>query len=137
MASVVAGVVASFAGVLYALSLRFVNTSVFATDMTIDVLLMTIIGGVGTLIGPIIGAGLVEFAHHWLSSLADVHWIFERWIILYGIVYILVVIFFPLGIVGTIRTKFFHRPNRQKKIKLNDQGKIVEGGDGDDIYRNG
>ncbi|MBP2079743.1 branched-chain amino acid ABC transporter permease [Oceanobacillus polygoni] len=112
IASVVAGVVASFAGVLYALSLRFVNTGVFATDLTIDVLLMTIIGGVGTLVGPILGAGLVEFAHHWLSGLADVHWIFERWIILYGTIYILVVIFFPLGIVGTIQSKFTNRPLR-------------------------
>ncbi|WP_036833157.1 branched-chain amino acid ABC transporter permease [Pontibacillus litoralis] len=109
IASIVSGVVASLAGVLYALSLRFVNTGVFATDLTIDVLLMTIIGGVGTLIGPIIGAGLVELAHHWLSSLADVHWIFERWIILYGTLYILVVIFFPLGIIGTIRSKLAGR----------------------------
>ncbi|AXI08185.1 branched-chain amino acid ABC transporter permease [Oceanobacillus zhaokaii] len=137
IASVVAGVVASFAGVLYSISLRFVNTSVFATDMTIDVLLMTIIGGVGTLIGPIIGAGLVEFAHHWLSSLADVHWIFERWIILYGIVYILVVIFFPLGIVGTIQKKFFNRQNFQKKKQQNHRGKLEEGRDKDEIYRNG
>ncbi|MFD1037122.1 branched-chain amino acid ABC transporter permease [Virgibacillus byunsanensis] len=105
IASIVSGVVASLSGVLYMLSLRFVDTSVFATDITIDVLLMTIIGGVGTLIGPIVGAGLVEFAHHWLSGLSDVHWIFERWIILYGTVYILVVIFFPLGIVGTIQSK--------------------------------
>lgn len=109
LVSVVAGVVASFAGVLYMLSLRFVNTSVFHTDVTIDVLLMTIIGGVGTLVGPIIGAALIELAHHWISGLANVHWIFERWIILYGTVYILVVIFFPLGIVGTIRSKFSGR----------------------------
>lgn len=123
LASVVAGVVASFAGVLYALSLRFVNTAVFATDLTIDVLLMTIIGGVGTLIGPIVGAGLVEFAHHWLSGLADVHWIFERWIILYGIVYVLVVIFFPLGIVGTIQSKFMNRPVRALRTNRNSDGK--------------
>lgn len=107
--SVIAGVVASYSGVLYILSLRFVDTSVFATELTIDVLLMTIIGGVGTLIGPIIGASLIEFAHHFLSGLADVHWIFERWIILYGTVYILVVIFFPLGIAGTIRKKWTDR----------------------------
>ncbi|WP_164670162.1 branched-chain amino acid ABC transporter permease [Virgibacillus doumboii] len=109
--SVIAGVIASLAGVLYVLSLRFIDTSVFAVDVTLDALLMTIIGGVGTLVGPLIGAGLVEFAHHWLSDLADVHWIFERWIILYGTVYILVVIFFPQGIVGTLQTKFRNRFN--------------------------
>ncbi|MFC4559445.1 branched-chain amino acid ABC transporter permease [Virgibacillus kekensis] len=109
--SVVAGVIASFAGVLYVLTLRFIDTSVFAVDVTLDALLMTIIGGVGTLVGPLIGAGLVEFAHHWLSDLANVHWIFERWIILYGTVYILAVIFFPQGIVGTLQAKFRGRYN--------------------------
>ncbi|WP_174615830.1 branched-chain amino acid ABC transporter permease [Virgibacillus ihumii] len=107
--SVISGIIASLAGVLYVLSLRFIDTSVFAVDVTLDALLMTIIGGVGTLIGPIIGAGLMEFAHHWLSDLADVHWIFERWIIIYGTVYILAVIFFPQGIVGTIQNKFVNR----------------------------
>ena len=72
-------------------------------DITLDALLMTIIGGVGTLVGAIIGAGLIEFAHHWLTELAKKHWIFERWIIFFGIIYILVVMFFPLGIVGTLR----------------------------------
>ncbi|SHF81861.1 branched-chain amino acid ABC transporter permease [Ornithinibacillus halophilus] len=124
IASVVSGVIASFAGVLYIISIRFVNTDVFATDLTIDVLLMTIIGGVGTLIGPIIGAGLIEFAHHWLSSLSDVHWIFERWIILYGTVYILVVIFFPLGIVGTIRAKFLGS-SAKKGLKDNQKSEAI------------
>lgn len=103
IASIVSGVMAGLAGVLYALSLRFVNTSVFNIDVTLDALLMTIIGGVGTLIGAIIGAGVIELAHHWLTELAKVHWIFERWIIFFGIIYILVVMFFPAGIVGTLR----------------------------------
>jgi branched-chain amino acid transport system permease protein len=111
-ASVVSGVLAGIAGILYAMSLRFVNTSVFSMDITLDALLMTIIGGVGTLIGAIIGAGLIEFAHDWLTELAKVHWIFERWIIFFGIIYILVVIFFPLGIVGTLRTMNWKRKKR-------------------------
>ncbi|WP_078548282.1 branched-chain amino acid ABC transporter permease [Litchfieldia alkalitelluris] len=103
IASIVAGVIASISGSMYVLTLRFVNTSVFKMDVTLDALLMTIIGGVGTLVGAIIGAGLIEFAHHWLTDLAKVHWIFERWIIFFGILYILVVMFFPAGIVGTTR----------------------------------
>jgi branched-chain amino acid transport system permease protein len=50
IASIVAGVIASLGGSLYAISLRFVNTSVLSLDITLDALLMTIIGGVGTLI---------------------------------------------------------------------------------------
>ncbi|MBS4171996.1 branched-chain amino acid ABC transporter permease [Bacillus sp. FJAT-49736] len=59
MASIISGVMACLAGSLYATSLRFVNTSVFAMDTTLDALLMTIIGGVGTLLGPIVGAAFL------------------------------------------------------------------------------
>ncbi len=115
-ASVVSGVLAGIAGILYAMSLRYVNTSVFSMDITLDALLMTIIGGVGTLVGAIIGAGLIEFAHDGLTELAKEHWIFERWIIFFGIIYILVVIFFPLGIVGTLK-RFSWKRKKQPSVK--------------------
>lgn len=95
IASVVAGTVASLAGSFYAVSLRFVNTSVMTMDITLDALLMTIIGGVGTLVGPLLGAAVIEYAQHALSGLARDYPIFERWIIFFGILYILAVIFFP------------------------------------------
>ncbi|EDL63831.1 branched-chain amino acid ABC transporter permease [Bacillus sp. SG-1] len=123
--SVVSGVVASISGVLYMLTLRFVDTSVFATEVTLDALLMTIIGGVGTLIGPIIGAALVEFAHHWLSGLSDVHWIFERWIILFGTVYILAVIFFPKGIAGTLQGIFKKKSGKSHDKAVSSDKKIA------------
>ena len=124
IASVVAGAVASLAGSLYAVSLRFVNTSVMAMDVTLDALMMTIIGGVGTLIGPIIGAGVIEFAQHYLSGLARDYPIFERWIIFFGILYILAVIFFPRGIVGTVFIKYneWKMKKRQKPAAV----KLVE-----------
>ncbi|RBW68343.1 branched-chain amino acid ABC transporter permease [Bacillus taeanensis] len=113
IANVVAGMTAGLAGMFYAMSLRFVNTTVFSTEVTLDALLMTIIGGVGTLFGAVIGAGLIEFARHGLMDLAKVHWIFERWIILFGIVYILVVMFFPAGIVGTAKIWWQKRTRKQ------------------------
>lgn len=126
IASVIAGMLASVAGSLYAMSLRFVNTSVFAMDVTLDALLMTIIGGVGTVIGAIIGSGVMEFAHYGLTNLAKVHWIFERWIIFFGIVYILAVMFFPKGIVGA-----FHmikdRVKRKKTSQEKDENKKLTG----------
>lgn len=126
IASVIAGMLASVAGSLYAMSLRFVNTSVFAMDVTLDALLMTIIGGVGTVIGAIIGSGVMEFAHYGLTNLAKVHWIFERWIIFFGIVYILAVMFFPKGIVGA-----FHmikdRLKRKKTSQEKDENKKLTG----------
>lgn len=112
ISNLVAGVVAGLAGLLYALSVRFVNpTSVLGVENTIDVLLMTVIGGVGTLYGAIIGAGVIEFASHWLMSLKDVHPIFERWTILFGVIFILIILFFPAGIAGTIK----QRMNRKRE----------------------
>lgn len=109
IANIVAGVSASLAGIMYALSIKFVNTSVFAVDKTVDALLMTIVGGVGTLFGPLLGSVIIQYAHESLTELAKVHWIFERWLILFGIIYILIVMFFPKGIVGTIQEKWAAR----------------------------
>ncbi|MHA6261102.1 branched-chain amino acid ABC transporter permease [Sporosarcina sp. CAU 1771] len=125
IASVVAGVVASLAGSLYAVSLRFVNTSVMSLDITLDALLMTIIGGVGTLIGPILGAGVIELTQHYLSGLAKEYPIFERWIIFFGITFILVVIFFPKGVVGTIREKLWKRKTKNTKVSVDESTKEV------------
>lgn len=113
ISNVVAGVMAGLAGIIYAISIRFVSPeSVLGVENTIDVLLMTVIGGVGTLIGPIIGAGVVEVSSHYLMGLAETHPIFQRWVILFGFVFILIVLFFPKGIVGTIDEKI-----RTKKRK--------------------
>ena len=123
IASVVSGVIAGIAGMLYSISLRFVNTSVFSIDITLDALLMTIIGGVGTLIGAIIGSGLIEFAHHWLTEMAKAHWIFERWIIFFGIIYILAVMFFPQGIVGTLKKLSWKKDKVNKQLGKSNKSK--------------
>lgn len=112
-ASVVAGIVASISGSMYVLTLRFVNTTVFAMDMTLNALLMTIIGGVGTLFGAIIGSAIIEWAHHGLTELAKFHPIFERWIIFFGLLYIVVVLVFPAGITGTLRLWWMKRKGRR------------------------
>jgi len=103
ISSIVAGVVASLSGIMYAISYRYVGSaSVFGIDKTIDALLMTIIGGVGTLFGPLLGSGIINIAHELLADLAKVHPIFERWLILFGILYVLIVMFFPKGIMGSL-----------------------------------
>jgi branched-chain amino acid transport system permease protein len=99
---VISGMVAATAGGMWAVLQRYVNTSVLSLDQTISALLMTIIGGVGTLTGAIFGAGVITFVNEWLSSLASVHPIFERWLMFFGILYIIIVMFFPKGLLGSI-----------------------------------
>lgn len=100
---VISSVVASLAGAVYAIFQRFVNTSVLSLDKTVEALLATIIGGAGTLAGPVFGAAVLRFAQDWLASLAQVHPIFDRWMVIFGVVYIVTVMFFPKGVIGTIR----------------------------------
>lgn len=112
ISSIVAGVVAAYSGALYVVTLRFVDPSVFSIEITLDALLMTMIGGVGTLLGPIFGSGIVEFLQHYLSIFANFSPIFERWIIFLGLLYIIVILGFPKGVVGTVSHMI---TKRQKK----------------------
>ncbi|KEO82611.1 branched-chain amino acid ABC transporter permease [Tumebacillus flagellatus] len=105
----ISGCVAAMAGGLWTVLQKYVNTNVFAMDRTIDALLMTIVGGVGTLFGPIVGAGVITFAHEWLSSLSTQYPFLERWLLFFGILYIVIVMFFPKGILGTIRDKWRYK----------------------------
>lgn len=116
IASIAAGVVASFSGALYAISLRFINTNVFSIEVTLDALLMTMIGGLGTLAGAIVGAGIIEFLRHFLSELAATHPIFERWTIILGFLYIIVLLGFPKGIAGIVK-KLTSKKRRKNKKK--------------------
>lgn len=113
ISNVVAGVVASLAGIAWALQQRFVSTGVMAVDKTIDALLMTTIGGTGTLYGALIGVGLTNTARNGLSNLSKTHPVFERWYILFGLLYILIILFFPRGIMGVL-----NRIRKNKKDEL-------------------
>lgn len=102
IAMVVAGVFAALAGVLSALWNFGASPSFLHVNRTIDALLMTIIGGVGTLVGPMLGAGVLELLGYWLNNIFG-----PRWPLVFGLVYVLIVLFVPYGIVGTWRLRSF------------------------------
>jgi len=96
---VVAGMIAGLAGALHALYLRNITPeTTLGVGRTIEALLMTIIGGVGTLLGPVIGAIVNLLLGNFL---ADQPLFRTTWQLILGIGYILLVLFFPYGIVGT------------------------------------
>lgn len=119
ISNLVAGSVAAFAGVLFALLMRFVSVpSVLGVDLTLNALLITIVGGVGTLFGAILGAGIIEIVQQLLQSLAKSYPIFDRWLLLFGLAYILIVLFFPYGIVGSLRMKWAQFKYKRLQIEL-------------------
>lgn len=115
-----AAVIASIAGALYALSLQYVSVGqTLSFDVMIDVLLMTVIGGMGTLYGAVIGSALLGVSSAYLQSLlgvAHATWLGrvpvlgalldgERWPFWLGLLFVLSVYFFPRGVVGELRLR--------------------------------
>jgi branched-chain amino acid transport system permease protein len=110
IAIITAGVLAAGAGVLRGLALKGASPSVLGLDFTINPLLMVIIGGMGTFVGPIIGAFGLRLIEQFLR---DSIWtvggievnIGERWALILGVIFIISVMIFPHGIVGTWYSK--------------------------------
>ncbi|MHA3964285.1 MAG: branched-chain amino acid ABC transporter permease [Candidatus Thorarchaeota archaeon SMTZ1-45] len=102
---VISGAIAGLAGAFYAPYLRVIDPhSVLGVEITINAMLYTIIGGIGTLFGPILGTGVVVY-----SELNLVDFITEGlglpgqlWLVVLGVMYIFIVLFMPFGIVGSI-----------------------------------
>ncbi|HEX9115842.1 MAG TPA: branched-chain amino acid ABC transporter permease [Anaerolineae bacterium] len=96
IAVTLSGVMAALAGLMNALWNLNATPDVLSVDTTINALLMTIIGGVGTLVGPMLGAGVLQLLGYWLNIIFG-----PQWPLIIGIVYILLVLFLPYGVVGT------------------------------------
>ena len=107
--------VATILGGLYVMWVGYANPeSVLGVPIMLDVLLMVIIGGMGTLYGGLAGAIFLRVAYTFLPDLQSIaqslwpnihflHSLLERWLLIFGILFILVVFFFPKGIIGTVQ----------------------------------
>ena len=93
---VLAGFVGGIAGLLYPLYLNFIDPSLLNWTTTGDMLMMTLIGGMGTLWGPILGAGFYILAQGLLETIT------EQWRLILGLIFIVVVLGFPSGIAGLL-----------------------------------
>jgi branched-chain amino acid transport system permease protein len=121
IASSFGSVVATVLGGLYALWVRYVNPeSTLGVPIMLDVLLMVIIGGLGTLYGGIVGAVVLLTARTLLPDLRALgaalapgsevlQRLADRWLLYFGILFILVVFFFPKGVLGTVREAWARR----------------------------
>jgi branched-chain amino acid transport system ATP-binding protein len=93
---VIAGGFAGVSGVLYTYSTQFISPTVLGVETSFEAMLMVIVGGAGTLIGPIIGAAIVTGLRNYLSIYV------ENWLIVLGLAYIITVFLAPRGILGLL-----------------------------------
>ncbi len=92
------GLLGGVAGVMYVYYQQFISPHSLSLAGSAEMLLMVIAGGPGTLAGPIAGAALVVLLKNVASAYID------RWIMLLGVVFVLIVMFVPGGIVpGVLR----------------------------------
>jgi branched-chain amino acid transport system permease protein len=119
VANCIAALGATVAGILYAIWLRYTGPdTTLSFNIMIDILLMVVIGGMGTMYGSVLGATLFVVAQNYLhdlmrlasGALAGVPLLPnllhpDRWLLWLGVLFILCVYYFPAGIVGKLRSR--------------------------------
>jgi branched-chain amino acid transport system permease protein len=119
LAGAIAAAIAALAGVLLALQLRYTGPdATLSFSIMVDLLLMVVIGGMGTLYGPALGAVVIVLAEYYLQpamqGLSDAASGLpvlaalvrpDRWLLWLGLLFVLIVYFFPAGILGTLRVR--------------------------------
>lgn len=99
LAFVFAGIFAGISGVLWVYYSGFVNPSYFGVDFSAKALLMLILGGSGSLLGPVIGSGIIVLLENIVSGFT------ERWSLILGVIYVVVIMLFSEGIFSFIKKR--------------------------------
>jgi branched-chain amino acid transport system permease protein len=96
MAFVISGTLAGLAGSTKVLVFKLASLTDAAWQMSGEVVLMTLLGGLGTVLGPAVGAAVIITMQNYLKSLGD--WV----LVAQGIIFVVTVLVFRRGIVGEI-----------------------------------
>jgi len=85
------------AGALWAYFDGFISPYNMDLTASIEIILMVILGGPGTLIGPALGAGIIVFLKNFISAYT------QRWLLILGSIYILTILYAPQGLMNLIK----------------------------------
>jgi branched-chain amino acid transport system permease protein len=86
----------SIAGVLWAYFDGFISPYNMDLTASIEIILMAILGGPGTLVGPALGAGIIVFLKNFISAYT------QRWLLILGTIYILTIFYAPQGLMNLV-----------------------------------
>jgi branched-chain amino acid transport system permease protein len=96
LAFILASTFAGLSGAMYAYYNRFVGIDYLHVVRSAEALLMVILGGAGTLVGPAIGAALIVLLENVISNYT------QRWLLVLGAIYVVVTLLAPKGLVGLV-----------------------------------
>jgi urea transport system permease protein len=94
----VSAVMCGVAGALYVPQVGIINPSEMSPANSIEIAIWVAVGGRGTLIGPLAGAALVNGAKSWFTVAFP-----EFWLFFLGLLFILVTLFLPNGLIALLR----------------------------------
>jgi urea transport system permease protein len=94
----VSAVLCGLAGALYVPQVGIINPSEMSPANSIEIAVWVAVGGRGTLVGAVVGAGLVNLAKSWFTVSFPEYWPFVL-----GFLFIAVTLFLPTGVVGLVR----------------------------------
>ncbi|WP_263140798.1 urea ABC transporter permease subunit UrtC [Pseudomonas sp. RIT-PI-AD] len=97
---VLSAVLCGLAGALYVPQVGIINPSEMAPTQSIEAAVWVALGGRGTLIGPLLGAGIVNGMKSWFTVAFPEYWLFFL-----GALFILVTLYLPSGVIGLWRKK--------------------------------
>ena len=106
---VISAFYAGLAGGLNTIYLGYVPLTTLFWLTSGTMVMMTILGGKGTFLGPLIGAGVFLFLQNTISLFTP------RWELFVGAIFVLIILLFPAGIMGTIRDKY--SAHKMKKLR--------------------
>jgi branched-chain amino acid transport system permease protein len=95
----VAGGIAGLSGALYSYHQGFIGPGNMGPALSTMAVIYALLGGTGTLVGPVLGAAFIEILSYWL---ADIEAVRSVWPIILGLVLLLVVTFQPSGLLGIL-----------------------------------
>ncbi|MCK4206632.1 urea ABC transporter permease subunit UrtC [Brucella pituitosa] len=107
----VSAMMAAVAGALYVPQVGIINPGEFAPANSIEVVIWTAVGGRATLVGPVIGAVLVNFGKSVFTTAFP-----EMWLFVLGALFVAVTLFLPKGIVGTFRSFMVSRQSAKASV---------------------
>jgi len=123
LSNVISALFACAAGALLALWLRYVGPdTTLSFEIMLDILLIVVIGGMGTMYGAVVGAALFVLAQNYLQDLLKIGAGAlegvpvlsvlvnpDRWLLWLGLLFVLSVYYFPTGVVGRLRARALAR----------------------------
>ena len=97
---VIAGFYGGIAGVLFVVMEGSVFPDLMFWSLSLEILIMCLLGGMFTFMGPILGAGVIVVLRTFLGAYT------EYWTLVQAIIFLLVIFFLPQGILGYLQEKF-------------------------------